>query len=252
MSDNMQSIAENERIEKIRKAEERSHFKMYSEHALFESGSWLAHPVKSVMELITHFQNYPSIRVLDLGCGVGRNSIPIAKAFSHIPCTIDCVDIMPYAVMKLYENAVAHGVEHSVCGVISSIEDYVIFSDTYDLVIAVSALEHICSRDAMLLKLQEIYHGLKSGGMLCMIISTDITEQDYKSGGVLQPGFEINLSSHDLDDMIKSIFYDCDYLKQTRARQQYVIPRESGDALLSSNVCTYVIKKRGYRHETSD
>jgi len=245
MNDTAQSAAEHARIEKIRKAEEQSHLKIYSEHALFASGSWLEHPVKSVMDLLSYFQGYHSLRVLDLGCGVGRNSIPIAKAFSHIPCMIDCVDIMPYAIKKLKENALVYGVEHSVCGFVSSIEEYKILPDTYDFAIAVSALEHICSRDALVLKLQELCQGIRRGGVVCMIISTDITEQDCQSGSVLQPGFEINLSADGLDEIIKTVFCDFDFLKQTRVQQQYVIPRENGDALLGSRVCTYAIKKRG-------
>ena len=63
---------ETTRIINIRHSEEKSHLQMYSEHALFQEGSWLSRPVKSVLALLPHFRALQSVHVLDLGCGVGR------------------------------------------------------------------------------------------------------------------------------------------------------------------------------------
>ena len=74
-----------DKISEIRKAEALSHIETYSEHELFKEGSWLAKPVKTVMELLPFFNGYDDFRALDLGCGIGRNSIPVAQALSTIP-----------------------------------------------------------------------------------------------------------------------------------------------------------------------
>ena len=76
-----------ERIKSIRKAEAASHTEAYTNNVLFSTGSWLSKPVKTVLDLFPYFQKYQELRVLDLGSGVGRNAIPIAKHFKGIP---DC------------------------------------------------------------------------------------------------------------------------------------------------------------------
>ena len=51
-----------ERLNKIRKAEEESHTQAYTSHSLFSPGSWLAKPVKTVMELLPLFEGYGLVR----------------------------------------------------------------------------------------------------------------------------------------------------------------------------------------------
>lgn len=63
------------RIDYIRQEEKNYH----EQYKLFEAGSWLFKPVKTVMDLMNHFDGQNNLQVLDLGSGVGRNSIPIAK-----------------------------------------------------------------------------------------------------------------------------------------------------------------------------
>lgn len=245
-------MTEQKRIKDIRKAEADSHLQMYSEHELFAEGSWLSRPVKTVMDLVPYFSTYSSIRALDLGCGVGRNSIPIAKAFSQIPCTVDSVDILPYAIEKLLDNARIHGVIGSICGITRSIEEYAIPKNTYDLVIAVSALEHICSHDAWITKLQEIKNGLRSGGVACLIISTDIVETDLLTGEALSPQFELNLSAETLREDIRDCFVGFSIAKETCLPQQYVIPRDGRQVSLSASVYTFIIKREHANNETSN
>ena len=46
------------RLDEIRKAEAESHTRAYTDYALFSPGSWLAKPVKTVMELLPLFEGY--------------------------------------------------------------------------------------------------------------------------------------------------------------------------------------------------
>ena len=128
------------RIDSIRKKEAESHIKMYSENDLFVGDGWLGKSVKTVTELFPLFDDANGVRILDLGCGVGRNSITAAQYFSGKSCLIDCVDILEEAISKLNENAAKYSVADSINGIISTVEDYPIKPDYYDMIIAVSVL----------------------------------------------------------------------------------------------------------------
>ena len=73
-----------ERLNIIRKAEAESHTQAYTSYSLFSPGSWLAKPVKTVLELLPLFEGCTQFAALDLGSGVGRNCIPVAQHFSGI------------------------------------------------------------------------------------------------------------------------------------------------------------------------
>ena len=79
---------------------------VYASHQLYEPGSWLAKPVKTVLDILPMLDHVPSPRILDLGCGVGRNAIAVARHFSSLPCRVDCVDLLENAIEKLNEYAV--------------------------------------------------------------------------------------------------------------------------------------------------
>lgn len=121
----------NKSIDKIRQAEKASHIEIYSSAKLFESGSWLQKPVKTVLDILPLFENYNELRVLDLGCGVGRNCIPVAQKFKSISCKIDCVDILDFAIDELNNNSVKYDVENSINEIVSSIDDYTVKENHY-------------------------------------------------------------------------------------------------------------------------
>ena len=232
-----------ERLNKIRKAEEESHTQAYTSHSLFSPGSWLAKPVKTVMELLPLFEGYTQFVALDLGSGVGRNSIPVAQHFSGIPCRVDCVDILELAIAKLNENALQYGVDNCIRGIVSSIDDYEIAADSYDLILAVSALEHIASQSAFEKKLTEIQDGLRHGGIACLIVNSGVVEHDKATGQELQPQFEVNLPTSQLQELLEYNFAGWQVIKHTIVHQKYDIPRENGIADLETDVVTYVVRK---------
>jgi len=232
-----------EKIEHIRKAEAASHTKAYTSHSLFSSGSWLAKPVKTVIELLPLFEGYTQFAALDLGSGVGRNSIPVAQHFSNIPCRVDCVDILELAITKLNENALQYGVANSIRGIVSAMDDYEITADSYDLIMAISALEHIASGSAFEKKLAEIRDGLRHGGIACLIVNSGVVEHDKATGQVLPPQFEVNLPTSQLRELLENTFADWQVIKHTIVHQNYDIPRENGFAALETDVVTYVVRK---------
>lgn len=231
-----------ETLKAIRNAEKQSHIEVYSTAKLFESGSWLQKPVKTVTDLFGHFNDYEKINVLDLGCGVGRNCIPIAKEFKN-KCTVDCVDILDFAIEELNKNSVEYGVESEINGIVSSIDDFSIKSDYYDLIIAVSALEHIDSVESFKNKLNEIGNGTRKNGIVCLIINSEVTEINKENGEELIPQFEVNLKTAELIDLLKETFDGWEIIKSTVRNQRYDIPRQNCVADLSTDVVTVVVRK---------
>lgn len=232
-----------DRLSQIRKAEKESHIDAYTNHELYAPGSWLARPVKTVLDLLTMYVGYDAFRALDLGCGVGRNSIPVAQAFRHIPCRVDCVDILELAIDKLRDNARQHGVSGAIQGTVSAIDDYEIEVDSYDLILAVSALEHVDSEATFVRKLEQIRRGIRVGGMACLIVNTGVQERDKQTGEALPPQFEVDLPTDEMKRIVERIFAGWQTVRHTVVHQKYDIPREGGIARLEADVVTYVVRK---------
>lgn len=230
-------------IELIRKAEAESHRSAYTNHELYAAGSWLAKPVKTVLDLLPMYEGYSEFRALDLGCGVGRNSIPVARFFGDVPCQVDCVDILDLAIEKLNENARRFGVSGTIRGAVSSIDDYAIKADSYDLIMAVSALEHVDSKATFVQKLEQIRDGIRTGGMACLIVNSGVQEQDKATGKELAPQFEVNLQTGELQRILEQMFAGWQIVKHTVVHQRYDIPRENGVADLETDVVTYVVRR---------
>lgn len=236
-------LKEENGIAGIRQAEAKSHMEAYSSFELYAAGSWLAKPVGTVMDTLVHFTDYQKLRVLDLGSGVGRNAVAVAKHFQGRECQIDCVDILEMAIEKLNENARKYGVSEAIRGILSSIDTYEIREDSYDLVIAISALEHVCSRKAFVEKLQEIKWGLRSGGIACFIVNSGVRECVKATGVDQVPQFEVNIPTAELVNLLEESFPGWMVLKRTVVHQQYDIPRENGISLVDTDVVTYVVRK---------
>lgn len=73
-----------DRIDLIREEERKYHESFYSSSKLFEEGTWLHKPVEVVVNWIEKVDKHDPMTVLDLGCGVGRNAIPIAQAICRV------------------------------------------------------------------------------------------------------------------------------------------------------------------------
>jgi len=230
-------------IQSIRESERNSHIKLYSGEELYKEGSWLNKPIKTVTDLFPLLEGCKEFRALDLGSGVGRNSIAIAKQFQNIFCRVDCVDILEIAIEKLQENAKRFGVEERIRGIVSPIEEFEFAPDTYDLILAVSALEHIDSKKSFVKKLEEMREGIKPQGVVCLVVNSEVREKNKETGEELFPQFEVNLPTQELQDILQRIFAGWEVLKSTVREQKYDIPREGCVSALETKVVTYVARR---------
>ncbi len=158
---------------------------------MYDPGTWLEKPIKTIINLLPLFNGFQKLRILDLGCGVGRNCIPIAQNFSNI----DCVDILDLAIDKLYEYSAQYNVKQYINGIVMPIEEFLISPNSYNLIIAISVLEHINNEQALLNKLKEIKEGVCITGFICLIINSEITEKRIEDESFIDPQFEINIST---------------------------------------------------------
>ena len=231
------------RIEHIRESERQSHTEIYSKEVLYNSDSWLKKPIKTVQEIVPFFSQYDSLRVLDLGCGVGRNSIYIAEQFFESDCIIDCVDILDIAIEKLQIYANEHGVAERIRGYVDTIEHFKIKKASYDFIIVVSALEHVENKEILSNKLQEIEEGLRANGIVCLVINSEVKEWKVDSLENIDPQFEVNLLTDEIRAYIENTFSNYETIKNTLSNQEYDIPRDEYVSHLTTNVVTYVGRK---------
>ncbi|MCI1858868.1 MAG: class I SAM-dependent methyltransferase [Sporolactobacillus sp.] len=194
------------RLAQIRASEKAYHDHYYGHHHLFEEGSWLHKPALTVMALQHRFIDREPLRVLDLGCGVGRNSIPIAQTFKNPRSEVVCVDLLASAIEKLQQNSRAFGVATLLRAYRTDIADFPIAPSSYDYIVAVSSLEHIASEQRLEEVLRRIKTGTKNAGAVCLILNTDVEEIDTQTGRALTPMVEIRLSAERACRLLKKIF----------------------------------------------
>ena len=231
------------RIQTIRESEKLSHTKIYTDEELYRTDSWLSKPIKTVRETMELFSGYEAFRALDLGCGVGRNSVYVAECFKGKKCLVDCVDILDIAIEKLKDNAKAHGVSESINGIAGTIEDFEIAKGEYDLIMAVSALEHVESEERFLCTLRSIRDGVKENGVVCLVINSEVSECDNVTKEPLEAQFEVNLSADKVLAYIDEVFRGWKVIKRTVSRQEYDVPRAMTVSRLSTKVVSFVAKR---------
>ncbi|MEB9303881.1 class I SAM-dependent methyltransferase, partial [Bacillus cereus] len=194
------------RIDYIRQEEKKYHGLCYEQYKLFEIGSWLYKPVKTVMDLMGHFEGQNNLQVLDLGSGIGRNSIPIAQKIRNTSSTVTCVELLNSALTKLQTYSKEHDVFEVIKTEQAAIENYHIDSNAYDYIVAVSSLEHIKSEEDFKNVLHSMKKVTKNGGINCLIINSNIQEIDLKTNEELEALIEINLSTEELIRLLKNIY----------------------------------------------
>ncbi|WP_088034979.1 class I SAM-dependent methyltransferase [Evansella clarkii] len=232
------------RVEFIRKEEKKYHDFCYENYKLFEEGSWLYKPVKTVIDLLPLLEGKTNPKVLDLGSGVGRNSIPIAQVIKNKNGKVVCVDLLDSALdkLKLYSE------EYEIEGVIETIKadigHYEIAKNGYDLIVAVSTLEHVESEDVFENVIRKMASGTKDEGINCIIVNSEVEEIDIGTNENIDAMMEVNIKTEDMLNKLRHVYDGWEIVKQLVKPLEYKIVRDERDVLLKTNAITFAVRKK--------
>ncbi|GKU79164.1 class I SAM-dependent methyltransferase [Paenibacillus sp. L3-i20] len=231
------------RINYSRDEEKTYHNNCYTNNTLFAPGSWLHQPVQTVSDLLPKLQlsDYP--QALDLGCGVGRNTIPIAQYLKPKLGKVIGVDLLESAISRLHEYSNQYSVRECIEGIQSDIESYSIGKYKFDFIVAVSALEHLSSERALELKLQEMAAGTKVNGINCIILNSNILEVVAGTTDQLSPMFELNFPTERMLAILEHHYSGWEILRKQIKSLTFDIERQNIPVTLTSDCITYVVRR---------
>lgn len=175
------------------------------------------------MDNLVYFNSNDNVTVLDLGCGVGRNSIPIAESMKTRRGRVICVDLIQSALVKLLDYSQQFGVSEYIKIIQSDIGEYVIGVNEFDYIIAVSALEHVESELKLKQVLERMVRGTKDNGINCIIMNTNIEEIDMSTGKELEPLMELNMTTDYAQQLLLSAYQGWDSIFTTVKKLQFTI-----------------------------
>jgi 2-polyprenyl-3-methyl-5-hydroxy-6-metoxy-1,4-benzoquinol methylase len=231
------------RLQKIRKEERKYHEECFEHYKLYDKGSWLHKPVKLVMELVSRFDLEKPVRVLDLGCGVGRNSLPLARKVKAGDGRVVCVDLLDKALHKLKRYSQKYGVSKVIAAEQADIGDYRIPEAEYDYIVAASSLEHCKSEEVLKKVLRSIAEGTKSGGINCIIMNTNIKEIDAATGGRRETLIEVVMAKDKVLDILRANYKDWEELHVSDEPLDLDIERDEKPVILKADCLTFAVRK---------
>lgn len=231
------------RIEFIRNEEKRYHDDCYENNKLFEEGSWLYKPVKTITNLLPLFDNKENLIVLDLGCGVGRNSIPIAEAIKQRNGKIICVDLLDSALDNLKRYSKEYRVEEVIRTEKADIGNYKIKPNEFDFIVAVSSLEHVQSEAIFEEVVLQMAEGTRRNGINCIIVNSEVEEVNIETNEKLDALIEVNLSTEEIMRKLNGVYIEWEIINLLVKPLEYKIIRNELPILMKTNAITYVVRK---------
>lgn len=229
---------------RAREAESNYHEKFYDETSLFQPGTWLSKPVQIVMDLLEQM-DLNRISVLDLGCGVGRNSIPIAQKIQSFEGSVHGVDLLPTAIHKLASYSIEYNVQKTLSVEIADAEYYEVNSEEHNYIIACSCLEHMSTIDAFRKVISRMIKGTKQEGINCILMSTEVKEYDVEHGEETDGLIELNLKTEFAIRILREQYKEWEILIERCSPQTIRENKEGKDIEFRSCWLTFVAQRGG-------
>ena len=230
---------------KARRATQEYHIDLYKNHKLFQKGSsWLEKPNDEIVAVVKNNSvGKRNIKVLDLGSGVGRNAIPIAKLLKKKGVVIHCVDYLQIAIDKLYIYAKKHDVAEYIKGFVSPIEDFKIKRDFYDYIIAHSVLAHAKNKETMIRVIKDMAKGVNKNGIAYIYMITNPRMYDAKTRGTTDSDAEVNISYKEASGKIKQIFTRWNILTLKKNPYEERYQKDGREVVWKSDYLLFIAKK---------
>ncbi|SEA22315.1 class I SAM-dependent methyltransferase [Paenibacillus marchantiae] len=210
----------NEQFEAARKAEAGYHSNFYQNNELFASGTWMARPMPMVMDMLERLLTHKTeLRVLDLGCGVGRHTIPIAQRLGQTNSEVIGVDLLDEAADGLRKYAKEYQVDHMVQVEKADVEHYAVKPDHFDYIAACSCLEHVSNKQALVEAIERLQVGTRTGGIHCITMSTSVEEKEINTGREIEPLIELNLPTAEAIALLEKAYANWNILLQEHVTQ---------------------------------
>jgi ubiquinone/menaquinone biosynthesis C-methylase UbiE len=140
------------------------------ENPLTESGRW--------QTAVSRLDLRPGMKVLDVGCGPGRLTIPVARVLGADGQVV-AIDIQPAMLRRAKQRAEAAGLNNIHFRQVAAGQGH-LEKTRYDRALLVTVLGEIQNREAAL---KEIFNALKPGGMLS--VSEVIFDPHFQSRGTI-------------------------------------------------------------------
>lgn len=219
------------------------HEKFYQENELFQPGTWLSKPVKIAMESFDILQ-LDNMNVLDLGCGVGRNSIPLAQKLEGRQGKIYCVDLLHSAIGILNLNAKKYNVQDRIVSTAADVEYYEIQEHYFDYILACSCLEHVSSVESFQKVIERMQRGTRNQGIHCILMSTEVSEMDLESGVEREGLIELNMSTDSTFEILRKEYTEWDILIEKYIPQEMEEHKNGKRISFKGNWLTFVARKK--------
>lgn len=232
------------RIDRIRESEKLYHDNCYENHMLFQEGSWLHKPVKAVLDVFELLERRDDLRLLDLGCGVGRNSIPLARKLAGTKGKIVCVDLLESAIRNLEKYGCEHGVLDHLDLVAANVAEFPIAPNEYDFVFSISTLEHLDSKLVFERTIRRMIEGTRDRGVHCLLLNSNVKESVKETGEELDPMFELVFDTGELLQTLSTLYSGWNVLLRKVKPFAVEISRDGKPVILKSEVVTLAAQKR--------
>jgi tellurite methyltransferase len=219
------------------------HKAYYGRFKLFEKDSWLESPDKALMDILAFLDGAP--KILDLGCGVGRNAVPMAQALkkANKKGTVTGVDVLAESITLLEQYATEYGVADIIKPVLADNDDFVIEAESYDLIAAVSTLEHCRGKERVKQLMAEIAAGTRRGGFVRIEMTTDRRVTDVDSKESIPTFVETPLSRSEVEDMINDVFKGWNVIKSTVDPYEEVLEKDNRSVHWCSTQINFTAQK---------
>ncbi|MDZ5784401.1 class I SAM-dependent methyltransferase [Marinococcus luteus] len=223
-------------LEEIRASEKEYHRQYYKQHNLFEKGTWMKKPASRIINALDRIRKGEDIRLLDLGSGIGRNSIPAARQFQEQGCEVTCVDFLDEAIAQLTEYAREYGVEQEIKPVKQAIEEYTPKEAYFDGIIAVSSIEHVPDEKTFWNLIDKLQKGTAENGVHAFLMNTGVHETDAETKEKLPAKMEVNFDTEDIIQKLSRQYEGWTVHKLESEAQAFSTYREERKVLINSNM----------------